>query len=168
MFYLREPGRYLGSTWTGREGGKGVSEGGEGRYGRHVVEMEMERREERGRRDRERERKKATRKPILYCTIPKQQKGKNQKYNRYTYTHIIHVHVQRYKYTYQRYPPSYLLPPKYHTNPSIRYTRHNTLPLHLPTPSLIDYHHLLQQYRSTYTWYIPIPSPTNINKPLGG
>lgn len=66
-------------------------------------------------------------------TIPKQHEGR--KYNMYTDTHIIQVHM--YRDTNIPEISTSTFPPRYHTNPSIRYTRHTTLLLHLHLVSSI-------------------------------
>lgn len=107
--------------------------------------MEVERGEEGGRRDRERE--KDTRERIIYrCRLPN-----NTKEQSTTGIHIPTSYMYRdtsmYRYTNIPEISTSTFPPRYHTNPSIRYTHHNTLLQHLPTPSPIDYYHPLQQDR---------------------
>lgn len=113
--------------WTG---GRKVGFEGGGRYGSHVVGMEMERGEEGGRRDRERE--KDTRERIIYHSrLPNNRKEKST-----TYIHIptSYKSVQRYKYTGDVHlPSSYLLD----ITPTLAFV------IHITTRSHYTYLHLV-------------------------
>lgn len=115
---------------------------------------------------RSREREKDTRERIIYHSrLPNNTKEKST-----TCIHIPEVptsykSVQSSIQIYRRYPPSYLLPPRYHTNPSIQYTHHKTLLQHLHLVSSI----IIIPYNKTYKKYLvhTFPSPTSMNKPPG-
>lgn len=105
--------------------------------------MEMERREEGGGEEEE-----EIREPIIYHS---QTTRRKKVQHVYIYPH--HTCTCTEIQIYQRYPPSYLLPPRYHTNPSFQHTYHNTLLQHLHlvlSITMIPYNNTDQYIPGTY------------------